>query len=65
MVSGRDDKHLMNGIQMRNLFNIQFSLMVFQQQHSSKLQLGQCKADVLILHCFGVQLQSEHLIVIW
>jgi hypothetical protein len=39
--------------------------MVFQQQHSSKLQLGQCVGGVLILQSFGVQLQSEHLIVIW
>jgi len=39
--------------------------MVFQQQHSSKLQLGHSVADALNLHSFGVQLQSKHLIVIW
>jgi hypothetical protein len=39
--------------------------MVLQQQHSSKLQLGHSVVDALILHSFGVQLQSEHLIVIW
>jgi hypothetical protein len=44
--------------------NFQFSLIVFQQQHSFKLQLGQCPGDELILHSLGVQLQSEHLIVI-
>jgi len=38
--------------------------MVFQQQHSSKLHLGHSVADALILHSFGVQLQSEHLILI-
>lgn len=36
--------------------------MVFQQQHSSKLHLGHCVADELMLHSFGMQLQSEHLI---
>jgi hypothetical protein len=39
--------------------------MNFQQQHSSKLQLGHSLAEVLILHSFSVQLQSEHLIVNW
>jgi hypothetical protein len=39
--------------------------MAFQQQHSSKLQLGQSLADELILHSFGEQLQSQHLILIW
>jgi len=39
--------------------------MVFQQQHSSKLQLGHSSADMLMIHSFGVQLQYEHLILIW
>jgi len=39
--------------------------MVFQQQHSSKLQLGHSVADTLISHSFGEQLQSEHFIIIW
>jgi hypothetical protein len=39
--------------------------MNFQQQHSSKLQLGHSLAEVLILHSFSVQLQSEHLIINW
>jgi len=47
------------------VINFQFSLIVFQQQHSFKLQLGQCPEDELILHSLGMQLQSEHLIVIW
>jgi hypothetical protein len=46
-------------------FILQFSLMVFQQQHSSKLQLGQSLEDELILHSLGEQLQSQHLILIW
>jgi hypothetical protein len=37
--------------------------MAIQQQYSPKVQLGHCIADILILHSFGVQLQSEHLIV--
>lgn len=39
--------------------------MDFQQQHSSTLQLAHFLADVLILHSFSVQLQSEHFIVNW
>jgi hypothetical protein len=31
--------------------------MVFQQQHSSKLQLGHCVADAL-LHSFGAVLDA-------
>jgi hypothetical protein len=46
------------------IINFQFSLIVIQQQHSSKLQLGHCPGDELILHSLGVQLQSKHLIVI-
>jgi len=38
-------------------------LMDFQQQHSSKLQLVDSLADMLIFHTLGVQLQSEHLII--
>ncbi len=34
--------------------------MVFQQQHSSKVQLAHRTADVLDLHSFGAQQQSEH-----
>jgi hypothetical protein len=32
------------------VINSQFSLMVLQQQHSSKLQLGHCLGDGLMLH---------------
>jgi hypothetical protein len=39
--------------------------MVFQQQHSSKLQLGQSLADELIIHSAGAQPQYAHLILIW
>jgi hypothetical protein len=39
--------------------------MDFQQQHSSKLQLGHSLAEVLILHSFMCNLQSEHLVVNW
>ena len=38
--------------------------MEFQQQHSSKLQLGHSKGETLSTHSWGRQLQSEHLISI-
>lgn len=34
--------------------------VVIQQQHSSKVQLGHWKGEMLELHSFGVQLQSAH-----
>ena len=39
--------------------------MDYHQQHSSKDQLAHSLADMLILHSFGVQLQSEYLITNW
>ena len=42
-----------------------FSLISFQQQHFSKLQLRQSLVDLLSLHTCGVQLHSEQFILIW
>jgi len=36
--------------------------MVFQQQHSSQVQLGHTVADLVSLHSAGRQPQSAHLI---
>jgi len=37
-------------------------LIVFQQQHSSQVQLGHWVADLLSIHSAGRQPQSAHLI---
>lgn len=39
--------------------------IVFQQQHSFKLQLGHSLDDGLVLHSSGKQLQSAHFIIIF
>jgi len=42
-----------------NDYNVNYDLlMVFQQQHSSQVQLGQSFGDFDSLHSCGVQLQS-------
>jgi hypothetical protein len=41
---------------------VAISLIALQQQHSSKVQFGQSRADVLLRHSEGKQLQSAHLI---
>jgi hypothetical protein len=42
-----------------NDYNLHYALLiVFQQQHSSQVQLGHFLADVDSLHSCGVQLQS-------
>jgi len=44
------------------MWNYYFLLMVFQQQHSSQVQLGHWVADLVSLHSTGRQPQSAHLI---